>query len=200
MPRLILFGGTFDPIHKGHMLLAREVFQRFAADKLILMPTYQPPHKASAQKATSKERYEMCALAVEELPGAVASDHEISQGGVSYSFFTVEWLRKTYPGWEICFLMGGDMLLSFEHWYKWREILSSCILLANPRTLEPEERAILESKAEWLRGEGGKVEIFDLKPFPISSGEIRTLAAEGKEFACYLPDSVVQYLHTHKIY
>lgn len=200
MPRLILFGGTFDPIHKGHMLLAKEVFARFSADKLILMPTYMPPHKGSTQKATSEERYEMCTLAASELPGATVSDYEISQGGVSYSFYTVEWLKKTYPGWEICFLMGGDMLITFQGWYKWRELLKSCVLLANARTIDPEEQTVLEAKAEWLRGQGGDVRLFNLKPFPISSGEIRTLAAQGKEIACYLPETVVQYLHTHKIY
>ena len=131
--RRAVFGGSFDPVHNGHVNLVKQIYGSgfVSLDEIIIMPARVSPFKQnSARKpADGRQRYEMCRLAFEEMSYVRVSDYEISLPEVSYTVNTLRHLRELYPDDELFFIMGSDMLLSFEKWYRYEEILSLCILL-----------------------------------------------------------------------
>lgn len=198
MSHIAIFGGTFNPIHNGHLHLAREALSRFPLDRLLIMPAKIPPHKAAPDLAPDEDRLAMCRLAVQELPGAEVSSYEISRGEVSYTVETLRGLTQERPGDRFSFIMGSDMLLSFQEWREYREILSLAALLAASREIDDFPR--LERQAQLLREQGGTVHLFPIQPYPLSSSEIRERIREGKDFSCYLPQTVVQYIKKRNLY
>ncbi len=134
MKRLLFYGGTFDPPHSGHLHLLRQAIRRFPFDKVIVMPTAIPPHKQSTHYLTDEKRLNALKMLVSSVRGAVVSDWEMQKGGKSYSIETIEYLRSQYPEYEIWFLMGSDMFLSFERWYQADRLAKVCTLLVAPRT------------------------------------------------------------------
>ncbi len=138
MKKLILFGGTFDPPHNEHIASLIAAKEETGAEKVIVMPDFIPPHKQTAYNATAEERFEMCRLAFGDF--AEVCDMEIAAQGKSYSYITVEKLKKLYPDYQILFLMGGDMLRSFDKWKYPERILSAATLLFCERTGENQSR------------------------------------------------------------
>ena len=112
--RIGIFGGSFNPIHNGHLNVIKNAKDRLSLDRLIIMPAKVAPHKQNAQMADEKDRYEMCRLAVMNIDGAEVSDYEISKDEVSYSVITLRHFKELYPDAELCFIMGCDMLSYFK--------------------------------------------------------------------------------------
>lgn len=193
-----MFGGTFNPVHNGHILLAREAMAQYPADQFWMMPAKIPPHKEAPELAADCHRLAMCAFAAKEIPGGNVSSFEIERESVSYTIYTLQALTAAYPHARFTFLMGSDMLLSFQRWFQWREILKLADLLAASR--RNEDASPLERAAEELRREGGSVTLLPIRPFEISSSEIRRRIRSGEEYACYLPREVVQYIQEQGLY
>ena len=197
MSRIALFGGSFNPIHNGHLHLAQTVHQQCGLDRMLLMPSGTAPHKSSDAYAPAADRLAMCRLAAEPYPWLDVSDYELTKPGKSYTVETLRYLHSCFPEDALFLLTGSDMLLSFDSWYCWREILTLAGLLCVSRGTEPED--VLRQKAAELSSYG-QVTVVHAKPLPMSSSQIRHKIELCRKFSCYLPENVVQYIMLHRLY
>ena len=197
MSRIALFGGSFNPIHNGHLHLAQTVHQQCGLDRMLLMPSGTAPHKSSDAYAPAADRLAMCRLAAEPYPWLEVSDYELTKPGKSYTVETLRYLHSRFPEDALFLLTGSDMLLSFDNWYCWQEILTLAGLLCVSRGTEPED--VLRQKAAELSSYG-QVTVVHAKPLPMSSSQIRHKIELCRKFSCYLPENVVQYIMLHRLY
>ena len=154
--KIILFGGTFDPPHNGHMTLLAGAIEAVRPDLVLVEPAGTPPHKAGGQLAGGCHRLNMCRLAFEGDPVCRVSDIELRRGGKSYTIDTVRQMNARYPGAQLYFPMGSDMLLWFRNWAAYRELLRRVVLVAHLRT--GEDAAPMREYAAGLgRGRHGAV-------------------------------------------
>ncbi len=186
---IAIFGGSFNPPHLGHLEAARAVEEELAPDKLLIIPANIPPHKAMEEGSPSpEERMELCRLNFASVRGAEVSDIEIRREGKSYTADTLEELMAQYPGAEFTFLLGTDMLLTFEEWYRYRFLLENMTLAVLARR-EGDETDIVR-RAEYLRNEyGAKIVFIRREPTPMASTDIRELLRR-RSGASYLDDAV----------
>lgn len=172
MKRLLFYGGTFDPPHSGHLHLLRQTVRRFRFEKIIIMPTALPPHKKAAHFLTDEKRLRALEMLFANVHGATVSDWEIQKGGKSYSVETIGYLKERYPDYEIWFLMGSDMFLSFDQWYQAERLAKMCTLVVAPRTKE--DISHLQPMANrWETELGAKCVILQIPVMEKSSTKIR---------------------------
>lgn len=195
--KLLLFGGTFDPPHIGHMNLLRGAMQAVQPDLTIVMPAGVPPHKA-ASMTPGMCRYEMCAcfLALEkECGGRIEiSDWEIHRQGRNYTIDTVTMLEQKYPGAELYLSVGSDMLLTFTEWRRWPELLQKATLVVESRC--EGDMGALHRAARALSAEGGRIVFSQAKALPMASSDIRA----GKAPAGALPPETEQIAGKYHLY
>lgn len=191
MSRIGIFGGTFNPPHIGHTRLAEHFVNELKLDRLLVIPTFQPPHKAAADLVSGEDRVNMCMLA---FPDAVVSTIELNRGGKSYTYDTLCELKEQYPGDELFFIVGSDMLLSFNRWYKADEILDMITLCAADRVDDGKELEM----PEFLMNR--RVIITKLQPFEISSTQIRECIKNGDSTRGMLDDAVRFYIEEKGLY
>ena len=198
MKKIAIYGGSFDPPHKGHKLLACNLAEICGADKVIIIPTALSPFKESSG-ATAQERYEMCRLAFNESLFEV-SDIEINRGGKSYTVDTLKAVKKLYPEALLYLFMGDDMFLSFNKWYKYKEILELCVPVAACRTENLEKLEMMKSFAKTVLNlnEDGAI-ICESVPIETSSSEIRESLKHGSESNA-LDQEVYRYIKTRGLY
>lgn len=197
MAKIGLFGGSFNPIHKGHMNLAGTVKEKLGLDRIILIPSGTAPHKSSAEYAPAEDRLEMCRIACEGMEGFEVSDYEISNSRKSYTVYTVRHFKGLFPDDELYLLVGSDMLLSFESWFEYREILKKTVIAAISRTGEDE--AELVKMSEKL-SEYGRCIVVNAEAVTISSSEIRKMIKNNADSSCYLNGKVVKYIILKNLY
>ncbi len=200
MKKIGIFGGTFNPFHKGHRRCIEEIDKSLCFDEILVIPDKLPPHKPTFKLAGDTDRLNMCRLGTAGINKVTVSDIEIKQPGKSYSVYTLRELVKLYPqdSYRLYFIMGSDMLLCFKKWYKYKEILSLCSLVCISRSSRDTQR--LSVCAEELTNEGGDVCVVKTEPFEVSSTEIRELLKSGKDLSCFLDDLVVKYITENKVY
>ena len=126
-PMVGVFGGTFDPIHFGHLQTVSAVKAQLALPRILIVPAHIPPHRPPPVVAP-EHRLSMVQLAVEEMPAFECDDREIRRGGVSYTVLTVRELRQELDQKPLCLIVGLDSFLDLPHWHRWTEILESCLL------------------------------------------------------------------------
>lgn len=199
--RRAVFGGSFDPPHNGHINLVKQIYGAVLLNEVIVMPTKVSPFKQnSAEKpADGRQRYEMCRLAFANMPHVRVSDHEIVLPEVSYTVNTLRYLKGLYPNDELFFIMGSDMLTSFEKWYKFEEILSLCTIIAASRESGQRDISMLEAQARNLE-KYGKVMVVPTSVCVMSSTEIRKKIKKSSDISCYMPQNVVKYILEHNLY
>jgi len=188
MEKIGIFGGTFNPIHAGHVHLAKSYIQALSLDKLLVIPAKYPPHKQARDLAPSRTRLQLCRLAFEDCPQVEVSDLELSRPGRSYTIDTVQELRRRYPEAELYLIVGGDMFRSFQNWWRFEDILLDCSLCTAAR--EASELEELRRSAILLGQYSEKVQILDIPPIEISSTEIRRRLAAGESCQGLLPPKV----------
>ena len=132
MKKTGIFGGAFNPVHNGHVRLAEEAVKQLKLRRLLIIPTYVSPHKHT-DLAPYEDRAEMCRRAFGHIPGVEVSDIEVRLGGTSYSINTVRALKEMYPNEQFFLLIGGDMLFSFDKWYKYESLLKETKVCAAAR-------------------------------------------------------------------
>lgn len=190
--KIAIYGGTFDPPHLGHELFIKEFIKLYRPDKIFVIPTKIPPHKA-CETTGAADRVQMARLAFKGI--AEVSDCEIKRKGKSYTVDTLEYFKKRYPDSEIYMIIGSDMLLTFDEWRCPRRILELATVVAAPR-IESEE--LVNEMREKVRSiterMGGKIEIMPITPREISSTEIR----EGAENA--VSPAVAKYISKRGLY
>lgn len=196
--RIGIYGGTFNPPHTGHRKAAREAIGALGLDKLLIIPTAEPPHKELPEESAGPEqRLELARLCFGGLEGAEVSPLEMERGGKSYTVDTVAELRRLYPGAELWLIMGGDMFLSLEKWYRSEELLRETGVAVSARA---DERERILAEAEKLRRErGARVRFIDEPPIVISSTALRDSLrrAEGRE---YLTEETYAYIVKNRLY
>ncbi len=199
--RIGIFGGTFNPVHNGHKRLAEEIKKRAQLDRIIIMPTFTPPHKAGKDLADSSHRLEMCRLMFAQEYYSV-SDLEIRREGKSYTVDTMTALKEMYPDDELFLIIGSDMLLSFDRWYRYEDILSMATLCVASRLDSVSFEDLSRYASETLALDFSKEEIMlaDIEPFECSSTEIREKLTEGTEVRNLVSDKVYDYMRLNLLY
>lgn len=195
--KLLLYGGTFDPPHMGHMNNLRAVMAAVHPDQVLVMPAGIPPHKA-ASTTPGEVRLAMCRCFTEVDPRVEVSRWEIDQQGRSYTVHTLQMLRDTYPGAALYLALGSDMLLSFTKWHRWQTILALATLVVQSRA--GGDSADLHAAAEALRPYGGRVLFADAVPVPCASGQIRSGSLDTDTLRRVLPESVRRIIRQQNLY
>lgn len=205
--KLLLYGGTFDPPHYGHLNNLRAAARRVQPHEVIVMPAGVPPHK-QASATPSALRVEMCGCfrALAEgpepvVPQLTVSDWEVrqaEQGCRNYSVLTLEMLAAARPGAELFLTVGSDMLLAFDAWYRWQDILRLACLVVVSR--EKDDDAALRKKSEELDKSGKRILFAQAEALPMSSSGIRACWARGEACEAQLPESVRAILVREGLY
>ena len=202
-------GGTFDPVHFGHLRPALEIGESLSLQKLFLMPNHIAPHKSSTQ-CTSLQRSEMVKLAIASQPMMDIDTRELNRDKASYTIDTLKELKQIYPNTPICFIMGMDSLLNFNSWYKWQEILDYCHLVVSQRPQwHPNFNSTIEdvlrqsqttNKQDLHKTSHGKIYFQETCQLDISSSYIRQLIHKQQSIDFLVPENVSQYIKKHKLY
>ena len=203
--KLLLYGGTFDPPHNGHLNNLRAAAARVHPDLAVVMPAGVPPHKA-ASGTPAALRLEMCrcfnALAGEEgLPAVEVSGWEIEQaagGRRNYTVLTLEMLARRHPGATLYLAVGSDMLESFRTWYRWQDILRLARLVVVSREIGDDPA--LHAAARSLDPSGGRILMAPVRALPMASSALRRRLAAGEGCADALPGSVLAVIRREGLY
>ena len=186
--KIMLYGGTFDPPHNGHINNLRAALALVRPDRAIVMPAGTPPHK-QASTTPAALRLQMCACFTALSPVVEVSDWEIRRGGRSYTVHTLEWLRSCDPAAELYLCVGSDMLLTFTQWYRWQDMLSMAALVVESRTGTDE--AALHAAAAALEQAGGRVLFAKAESYPCASSDIRSGKLPPEKWPEVLPQEAV---------
>ena len=209
-----VFGGTFDPVHKGHIGIADQVLARRIVDQILFVPALNPPHK-NAARASFADRVAMLGRALAGRGHMAVSTIEDMRSGPSYTLHTIKALQDQYPDARLVFLMGADSLLDFQKWYRFKEILNNAdlLVLARPGI---DEKSCAQTITELPAGytgitnrdglvvyggeQGNRVYFFSPEQtWPVSSTEIREQLASGG-VAEKIPPQVLAYIRNHHLY
>ena len=194
-----VLGGTFDPVHRGHILIAEEAREALGLSEVLAMPAGRPMMKLNEHVATAEHRLAMLRLAVDGIPWIKASTMEIERPGPSYTAETVTALREgLVTDDEIYFIIGWDNLEHFPEWREPERIISKCKLAAVPRPgfTRPDIRAL----EKCVPGITDRLVLLDKPLTDISSTDIREKAAKGEFIGDLVPDPVADYIKEHKLY
>ncbi len=194
--RIGIFGGAFNPVHNGHISLATHAVSALSLDKLILVPTADPPHKSGANLAPANARLDMLSLAFKDFGNAVVSDIEFKRSGKSYTYYTVNQIAELYPGSKMFLIIGQDQFVNFDSWYKWRDILNSVTLFAAARNENSKQMMIDSAKKIGICN----YVLSDAPPVVVSSSEIRNRIINGENVSHFLPCDVLKYIKEKGLY
>lgn len=199
MERIGLFGGTFNPPHIGHLWLAAAARDALGLDRVIFIPANIPPHKAIPEDSPSvAHRLAMVRLAVRDFQKAEVSDMEIRSAGPSYTAVTVEAIAELHPSAELFLIVGTDMLLSIDTWFKPEVIFKHCRIAAGGR--DSGDGRKLKEKALYLaKTYGARVDCIRADALPVSSTELRGLLP-SEAAARWLPPEVYRYIKEKRLY
>jgi nicotinate-nucleotide adenylyltransferase len=199
--RLGIFGGTFDPVHYGHLLLAECCREQCGLDEVRFLPAAVPPHKPDRELAPAEHRVAMLELAIAGHPAFAVCRYEIDRGGVSYTFETLEHFHREEPAGELFFLLGADMLLDLPNWRRPERILELALPLAarRPGTVEL-DFAGLAPFAPPERIAQIRAHRIEMPQIDICSSDIRRRAAAGSSLRYRTPRAVEKYIETQGLY
>ena len=199
--RIGVYGGTFNPIHRGHLTAARAAADALGLEKVLLIPDNLPPHKAlPAGSATGEDRLEMCRLTAGEVPGMEVLDLELRRSGPSYTSDTLAELHAQYPDDELWLLVGSDMFLSLQEWHEPERILSLAGIAAFHRTRGDETERFAQQKANLEQIYGARVALLENPDVvEISSTELRVQLAQGRGRS-FLTEAVCGYVLLRGLY
>lgn len=183
-----ILGGTFNPIHIGHLILADEVREKLLLDKVIFVPAYIPPHKQNFKVAPAQDRLSMVKAAIKGNKSLGVSDIEIKRKGLSYTVDTVKYFNRRFPGDEFYFIAGSDLLKYLDEWKDFRELLSLVKIVVATRPGYP------------LENIPAYVQRVSIRAIDVSAFEIRQCVQEKKTFRYLVPDAVFEYIKNKKLY
>lgn len=193
-PRVGVMGGTFDPIHHGHLVAASEAAHRFGLDEVVFVPTGEPWQKAGKKISPAEDRYLMTVIATASNPRFTVSRVDIDRAGPTYTIDTLKDLRAVYPGAELYFITGADALSSIMSWHDWEQMfeLAEFVGVTRPGYELTEDMLPTEIRE--------RVHLLEIPAMAISSTDCRARAAEGRPVWYLVPDGVVQYIAKHRLY
>lgn len=199
MSRVAIFGGTFNPIHNGHILCASECMRKTNCEKVIFVPSNIPPHKTiNSCGVSSFDRLEMCKIAIREYHNFEISDFEIKNNSMSYTVNTLEYFAETLKNTELFFLIGQDMFLTLLDWKNPTRIFELAYICVVQRYRSEFDDDL--GYTECLKKMGAKFVFINLVPCELSSTFIRKRISEKKDVSKYLPGGVEQYIKNNGLY
>lgn len=207
--RIGMLGGTFDPVHIGHLRSALEVAENYALDQLLLIPNAQPPHR-NAPQVSAQQRLEMVQLAVAGVDLLSVDDRELRRDKPSWSIDTLLSLRAELDAQDqLLLILGWDAFCSLPSWHRWEELLEHCHILVlqrpdadieAPQVLRDLVAAKSVNDPQTLLGPSGQIAFVWQTPLAISATQIRHLLATQRCVRYLVPDTVFQYIYTHQLY
>lgn len=213
--RIGVFGGTFDPVHNGHLKAAADVGRRFGLEHILFVPSNIPPHKAREGMAPARDRMAMVELALRRRSRFEPSALEIRAGGRSYSIRTLRRIRRLHPRARIFFIVGADAFLEIETWREWRSVLDESLFIVMTRPgvrLAEARRAPGAAYADRIRAVGRtervredwfsafRIFLLPIDALPISATQIRRRVREGRPIGGLVPAPVARYIREHGLY
>lgn len=193
-PRIGVMGGTFDPIHHGHLVAASEAAHRFGLDEVVFVPTGEPWQKAGRKISPAEDRYLMTVIATASNPRFTVSRVDIDRAGPTYTIDTLKDLRAVYPDAELYFITGADALSSIMSWHDWEQMFELAEFVGVTRPgYELTEKMLPAEIRE-------RVHLLEIPAMAISSTDCRARAAEGRPVWYLVPDGVVQYIAKYRLY
>ena len=196
--RLGIFGGTFDPPHLGHLILAAEALDQLGLDRLLFVLTPDPPHKQGQKVSTLQHRLDMLALATGDNLAFELSRVDMDRQPPHYAVDTVRILGENFSGAQLVYLMGGDSLRDLPTWHNPKDFVEACDEIGVMR--RPGDEIDLSGLEGRLPGASEKVHFVDAPLLEIASSEIRQRVASGHPYRYYLPDGVFQYIRDRGLY
>lgn len=195
-----IMGGTFDPIHIGHLLLGEFAYEDFGLDEIWFLPNGNPPHKETADTETAlNHRIEMVKLAIEGVPHFRLNLYEADTSQHSYTYQTLREFSGMYPEHEFYFILGADSLFSIEQWRYFREIFPACVILAAMR--DDKDADEMRRQIQYLSERyGAKIRLLQAPLLEISSTVIRERASRDLGVRYMVPDSVADYIKANHLY
>ncbi|WP_253293447.1 nicotinate-nucleotide adenylyltransferase [Kineothrix sp. MSJ-39] len=194
-----IMGGTFDPIHYGHLMLAQNALDTFSLDEILFVPSGTPWLKESTKVLSKNKRVSMTGMAIEDNPDFALSTIEIDREGNSYSYETVEELKREQPDTDFYFIMGADSLLEIERWKHPDRLMADCTLLVAVR--DDCDKEGLKKQIAYLTDKyQADIRILPANRMDISSTRIRQMIQEGKSVRYMLPDQVIRFIQKNHLY
>ena len=207
---IAIFGGTFDPVHYGHIRSAVAVREHLGLSGVRLIPSYEPPHR-SRTECSADHRLAMLRIAVEDVSGVTVDDREIQRQGISYTVDTLRSLREELADVPLCIVLGMDAFYTLDQWYEWRKVadLAHLVVLKRPghdKSLVPVDIREWAAEREPVNIDdlgynvSGLVAYLELEQIPASSTDIRNAFHRGDVPCGILPGAVHQYINHHGLY
>ena len=204
-----LFGGTFDPLHYGHLRTAFELWQALKLSEVRFMPTGSPPHREQPH-ASAQLRLQMVKAAIADQPAFVVDDREVRRTGVSYSVDTLTEVRGEYPQRSLCLLLGMDAFLGLPNWHRWRDLLDLAHIIVAHRpgwrapTMGPLGEVMVDrgtgSVHELHEQRAGRIYVHAVTQLEISSTELRQLISQGRDPRYIVPEEVRRIIRETRCY
>ena len=200
MAKIGILGGTFDPIHNGHLALGKQAYEQFGLDEIWFMPSGHPPHKKGRLVTEGKEREDMVKLAIGSVPYFVYSDFELKREGNTYTAQTLSLLKGVYPQHEFYFIIGADSLYEIEQWYHPEMVMKQTVLLAAARPYE-KDHPDFEKQVKHLEEKfGARIGVIRFEEMDIASKQIRKMVSAGQSIKDLVPGPVAGYIRIHGLY
>lgn len=200
MAEIGILGGTFDPIHNGHLMLGKQAYREYHLDQVWFMPSGTPPHKKDHAITSAEDRCAMVRLAIRPYPDFICSEFEIRREGNTYTAQTLRLLKEAYPQHRFYFIVGADSLYQMENWYHPEQVLGQVILLVAEREYEGKHRPIEEQIAYLSEKYNADIRLLHSREMDVSSEELREREAEGEDIDSFVPAAVEAYIQAHGLY
>lgn len=200
MRRIGILGGTFDPVHNGHLLLGEQAYREYGLDEIWFMPSHVPPHKKDHLITDGAARIRMLELATESIPYFTVSDFEMGREGNTYTAQTLALLKEAYPDIEVYFIIGADSLYQLESWYHPEQVMAQAVLLVSGRTYEDGGVPLEDKVAYFNEKYNADIRILHNPKIDVASADIRKKAAEGRDLSKDMPAAVAEYIRETGLY
>ena len=201
MKKIGIMGGTFDPIHSGHLMLGKQAYEEYDLDCVWCMPSRQPPHKKDRHITSPADRLEMVRLAVESTPFFACSDFELCRTeGNTYTADTLLLLKQAYPDTEFYFIVGADSIFDIEKWYHPEIVMKNAVILAADRACGHDDVPFNRQIEYLTKKYDARICQLHSRRMDVSSQLLRQKIQNGEQVSRYIPDPVVQFIRERRLY
>ena len=198
MADTVIYGGTFNPPHIAHKMIMELLAADKETERLLVIPTFVPPHKEYVAQVDDIHRLNMCRLAAKGIKNAAVSDIELRRGGKSYTVDTLEQLEKQYGNSSFAVACGGDMLITLDTWKNYPKLIKTAKIIALYR--QGTDEAKFGDAIKMIENDGGRVKVINVSLPRVASKDIRSLIKAGEPVDEYIPFEVMEYIKENKLY
>lgn len=195
--KIAIFGGSFNPIHNGHLSVALHALKECKLSKLVFLPNANPPHKKLTNLISAQHRYNMVSLAISDYTGFEISDYEMKSPSPSYTIDTMRHMKSVYDA-DLYFIIGADSLFTVNTWKSHELLLKECKFIVADRNCK--EGTALKECADSLNAQGACIQVISMPKIDVTSTMIRDMLANGRDIAGYVPEKVRDYIIGNNLY